>query len=132
MSNLPNQLFIDGRFVDAIAGDTYATKDPGNGGTIIDVARGTTADAELAIDAAARAFDNGEWSGAPPADRARVLMELADRIQAATARLAMTEAVDSGALMRRAGADMFSAARFIRAIARYAISHTPFQLPDGA
>jgi len=129
MAQLPNQLYIDGRFVDALSGDKHATKDPGNGATIVEVAKGGTADAELAIDAAGRAFDNGEWSGAAPADRARVLMELADRIQAATSRLALTEAVDSGALVRRAGADMFASSRFIRAIARYAINDFPWREP---
>jgi acyl-CoA reductase-like NAD-dependent aldehyde dehydrogenase/alcohol dehydrogenase class IV len=126
MMSTPTQLYINGRFVDATGGGTFETRDPGTGGVIAQVANATVSDAEAAVDAAARAFDSGEWSGLEPAARARMLMELADRIQAATARLAMTEAVDSGGLMRRTGADMFAASRYVRAIARYAATDFPW------
>ncbi len=129
MSRTSGQLYIDGRFVDAQGGDTHATMDPGSGAVVGRVARAGAADASLAVDAAARAFDRGDWSGAEPAERARVLMELADRIQAAASSLALTEAMDSGALIRRAGADMFASARFIRAIARHAMTDFPWREP---
>lgn len=114
----PTQLYINGRFVDALSGNKFATRDPGTGGTIAEVADAGIEDAKAAIDAAHRAFV--EWSAVDVEVRARMLMELADRIQANTAKLAMTEAVDSGGLMRRTGTDMFASARYIRSIALYA------------
>ncbi len=61
------KLFIDGEFVDAQDGKTFESIDPGNEAPIATVAQAGKADAEAAIAAARRAFDQGEWSGMTPA-----------------------------------------------------------------
>ena len=90
------KLFINGEFVDARSGDTFESVDPGSGAVIAQVARAGTADAEDAIGAARRAFDQGEWSGLAPDVRARRCYEFADQVAAQTLRLALMESMDSG------------------------------------
>ena len=51
-----HQLFIDGRFVDAVGGETLATLNPHDNSRIVDVSMAGKADIDLAVDAATRAF----------------------------------------------------------------------------
>ncbi len=127
------RLLIDGELTGAANGATYDTIDPGTGRVIGDVPRAGRADAEAAIDAALRAFERGTWSGLAPEARARIVMDLADRIQAAAPKLALMEAMDSGGLVRRTASDVFQAARFIRTLAQYTVNGFPWteDLPTG-
>jgi acyl-CoA reductase-like NAD-dependent aldehyde dehydrogenase len=54
----PRQLFIGGRWVDAVSGETI---DPATGQVLTTVAKAAAADVELAVKAARTAID-GEWS----------------------------------------------------------------------
>ncbi|MFN7950103.1 MAG: aldehyde dehydrogenase family protein [bacterium] len=127
------KILIDGELTGAANGATYETIDPGTGRVIGEVARAGRADAEAAIDAAHRAFERGTWSGLAPEARARIVMELADRLQVAAPRLAMMEAMDSGGLVRRTASDVFQAARFMRTLASYVARDYPWteELPTG-
>ena len=53
------RMYIDGRWTDAIDGGTLAVINPANELTIAEVAHGGRADADRAIDAAARPFPPG-------------------------------------------------------------------------
>jgi aldehyde dehydrogenase (NAD+) len=121
------RLFIGGEFVESVAGDRFESLDPGSGEPIASVARAGKQDAEAAIDAARRAFDSGIWSRRTPAERAEVLLELADSIQANTPRLAGIEARDSGAIISRTLGDVFMGAKFVRSMANYAANHFPWR-----
>src|ERR1035437_6468637 len=90
------KLFINGEFVDARSGDTFESVDPGSGAVIAQVAKAGTGDAEDAIGAARRAFDQGEWSALARDVRARRCYEFADQVAAETLRLALMESMDSG------------------------------------
>ena len=90
------KLFIDGKFVDARDGKNYTTYDPGNDEAIATVAQAGLADAEEAIMAARRSFDNGVWSRLTPAARAQKMYDFADEINKQTLRLAVTESRDAG------------------------------------
>src|ERR1019366_8295810 len=94
------QLFIDGEFVEAEGGRTFPSIDPGTGATIATVALAGKADAEAAIAAARRAFDEGEWSGMTPAARAEKLYDFADQIAQLGSRLGLVESMDSGQVIR--------------------------------
>src|SRR6185503_2490697 len=50
--------FIDGQYVDALDGATFETNDPATGDKIGDVAKADRADAQRAIEAARKAFDD--------------------------------------------------------------------------
>ncbi len=127
------KLLIDGELTGAAGGATYETVDPGTGRVIGEVPRAGRADAEAAVESAYRAFERGTWSGLAPAERARAVMELADRIQGQAPRLAMMEAMDSGGLIRRTASDVFQAARFMRTLASYVATDFPWteELPTG-
>jgi acyl-CoA reductase-like NAD-dependent aldehyde dehydrogenase len=89
-----NQLFIDGKFVDALSGETLATLNPHDNSVITHVAMAGKADIDLAVAAAQRAFPT--WSRLPAAERGRLLLKLADLIEANAEELARLESLDTG------------------------------------
>src|SRR5689334_13879575 len=89
-----HQLFIDGRFVDAAGGETLATLNPHDNTPIADVAIAGRADIDAAVAAAQRAFP--KWNRMAAADRGRVLLKLADLIEANAEDLARLESLDTG------------------------------------
>ncbi len=93
-SPIRNQLFIDGKFVDALSGETLSTLNPHDNTVITDVAMAGRADVDLAVAAAQRAFP--AWSRIAAADRGRILLRLADLIEANTEELARLESLDTG------------------------------------
>ena len=90
------QLLIDGRWVDASDDATMPTFDPTTEGKIADVAKASAADAERAIQAAARAFERGPWRRFSHEDRARVLFRMADLLDERADDFAIREAMDMG------------------------------------
>lgn len=89
-----HQLFIAGRFVDAESGETLATLNPHDNSTIAEVALAGAADVDKAVAAATRAFP--AWSRMAAADRGRILLRLADLIEANADELARLESLDTG------------------------------------
>ena len=55
------QLVIDGALTDAATGETFDSIDPSTGETFAAVAQGGQDDADAALRAARRAFDEGPW-----------------------------------------------------------------------
>jgi len=93
-----HQLFIDGRFVDAESGETLATLNPHDNSLIANVASAGRADVDKAVAAATRAFPI--WSRMPAAERGRILLRLADLIEANAEELARLESLDTGHPLR--------------------------------
>jgi acyl-CoA reductase-like NAD-dependent aldehyde dehydrogenase len=89
-----HQLFIDGRFIDAESGQTLPSLNPHDNSVIAEVAMAGRADVDKAVDAAQRAFP--AWSRMAAADRGRILLRLADLIEANTDELARLESLDTG------------------------------------
>jgi acyl-CoA reductase-like NAD-dependent aldehyde dehydrogenase/alcohol dehydrogenase class IV len=121
------RLFIDGEFVDAHDGATYESIDPGTGQPIAQVARAGTADAELAVAAARRAFDSGVWSGLSPQDRSRRCYEFADLIANEGLRLAMVESMDAGQVIGLSKYWGMLISAQIRNLAHHAATAFPWQ-----
>ncbi|HWT94090.1 MAG TPA: aldehyde dehydrogenase family protein [Solirubrobacteraceae bacterium] len=90
------KLLIDGQFVDAAAGGTFETVDPGTGEVLATVARGEAEDIDRAVAAARRAFEDGPWSRMSPSDRGRIIHRIGDLIAANAEELAELEALDNG------------------------------------
>ena len=90
------ETFVDGAFVPAASGATFADEGPRDGRKLADVARGDGEDVDRAVRAARRAFDAGAWSEAPPRERREVLLRLADLMEARSEDLALLESVDGG------------------------------------
>lgn len=121
------RLFIGGEFVDSASGDTFQCLDPGMGQPIATVARATEVEVNQAVDAARSAFDSGVWSEKKPEERAEILLELADLIQANIPKLAMLEAMNSGGVIARTFSDVFMGAKFVRSMANYAANRFPWR-----
>jgi aminomuconate-semialdehyde/2-hydroxymuconate-6-semialdehyde dehydrogenase len=94
--------FIDGRHVEPESGQWFDKIDPATGQVVAQVPDGDARDVEAAIQAAQRAFP--QWSRTPMAERSRLLMTFADRIDANLEKLAMAECVDGGKPLKRARA----------------------------
>lgn len=93
-SPIRHQLFIDGRFVEAESGQTLPTLNPHDNSVIADVAMAGAADIDKAVAAARRAFP--AWARMAAADRGRILLRLADLIEANAEELARLESLDTG------------------------------------
>ncbi len=127
------RMLIGGELVDASDGGRRESIDPGSGEIVATCPQAGPQDAAQAIEAAADAFESGVWSGMDPAERARIMMDLADRIQEAVPEIGLLEARDSGGVIRRTLGDIFLGARLVRNLARTAQSDFPWvtELPDG-
>jgi betaine-aldehyde dehydrogenase len=95
---IETRLFIDGQFVDAVRGGRIPVLNPHNGTLLAEVSEATAEDIDLAVAAARRAFP--AWSGMAAMDRGRLLLKLADAIEADAAYLARLESLDTGHPLR--------------------------------
>lgn len=90
------QLFINGKFVNGVKGQTFDIVNPNDESVLTTIQRGTTEDIDLAVKAASEAFEKGPWSRMDPTDRARCLFKLADLVEANAGELAAIEAINNG------------------------------------
>ena len=88
------QNLVGGEFVDAVEGGTMEVVNPSTGETIAEVPEGTQADVDRAVEAAKKAWP--EWRETTPAERAEVLLKLADLIDEHTDELAELESRNVG------------------------------------
>src|SRR5262245_59436532 len=90
------KLLIDGKWVAAKSGKTFAVEDPATEETIAQVPAGDKADIDLAVAAARRAFESGPWSRIAPAERSKLVWRLGDLLKKHKDELAEMEALDNG------------------------------------
>ena len=91
------QMLINGKSVDAESGETITRESPAYAGLIAsEIPRASLADAERAILAARKAFDEGPWPRWPGAKRAKILHKIGDAILAHKEELATIEALEGG------------------------------------
>jgi len=90
--------FIGGKFVAPVKGQYFDVITPSTGKIFTQAARSTAEDVELALDAAHAAAD--AWGKTAAADRANVLLRMADRLEANLELLAYAETVNNGKPIR--------------------------------
>ncbi|PPE69112.1 aldehyde dehydrogenase [Caldimonas thermodepolymerans] len=90
--------FIHGRFVAPLKGEYFDVVTPIDGTVYTRAARSGAEDIELALDAAHAAA--AKWAATAPAERANVLLKIADRIERNLELLAYAETVDNGKPIR--------------------------------
>ena len=95
---MQTRLLIGGEFVDGAQRRTIEVFDPHDGSVLAEVAEAGTADVDRAVTAAGRAFDG--WRLTPAAERGRLLLRLADAIEAHADELALLETRDTGHPLR--------------------------------
>jgi phenylacetaldehyde dehydrogenase len=98
----PRELFIGGRWRAAQSGETFEVVDPANEKVFAHAAAGGEADIDAAVQAARKAFESGPWPAMTPAQRARLLLRLADLIEASGDEIALLESLDNGMPFRMA------------------------------
>jgi len=87
---------IDGARVAASDGGTMPVVSPIDGRGFARMARGTASDVDAAVAAARAAFEDGRWSGLPPARRKAVLTRLAGLVEREALELAVLGVRDNG------------------------------------
>ena len=90
--------FIGGNWIPPVKGEYMANLSPVNGEPFCEVARSTPEDVELALDAAHAA--KGAWGATSLTDRAKVLNQIADAIEANLEMLAVAETWENGKPIR--------------------------------
>ncbi|CAM5558168.1 aldehyde dehydrogenase family protein [Mycolicibacterium aubagnense] len=94
-----DKAFIDGKFVAARSGRTFASINPATGETLAEVASCGEEDVDRAVASARRAFQSGSWSRSSPAHRKEVLLRLAQLLRENLQELALLESLDMGKLV---------------------------------
>lgn len=92
----PRGHLIDGLSVDSSGGERLDVISPIDGQVLTTIARGTTQDVDRAVSSARRAFEARVWSRQPPAARKKVLLRLAELIEAEALSLAVQGVRDNG------------------------------------
>jgi succinate-semialdehyde dehydrogenase/glutarate-semialdehyde dehydrogenase len=101
-------MYIDGRWCDAEERKTLAVINPADESTLAEVAYGGRAEAERAIEAAARAFP--AWRAASVYERAKVLKKTAARIRERAETIARALTQEQGKPLPEAKAEVLHAA----------------------
>lgn len=94
------KLFINGKWVNSISGKTFATLNPATGQEICQVAEADSADVDLAVKAARKAFESGPWKKMSAAERGKRIYKLADLMEKDLPELAALESLDNGKPLR--------------------------------
>jgi aminomuconate-semialdehyde/2-hydroxymuconate-6-semialdehyde dehydrogenase len=86
--------YIDGRAVEPVSDHYLDNVDPATGAVYSQLPDGDARDVDRAVHAAEHAFP--QWSRTPAAERSRILLKIADLIEANLDALARAESIDSG------------------------------------
>lgn len=95
-------MYIDGRFTDGAAESDVVVVNPATEAELARVPEASLADADAAVSAARRAFDEGPWGRTTPDERAAALRRLLERLVARRAELVEITVAEAGAPRRLA------------------------------
>jgi aldehyde dehydrogenase (NAD+) len=92
----PTKLLINNEWVDSVSGKKFETINPATEEVIAEIAQADAVDVDIAVEAAKKAFSEGEWTRMSGGDRGALLYKLADLITAHQEELAHLETLDNG------------------------------------
>jgi 1-pyrroline dehydrogenase len=98
-------MYIGGSWVDSGRGEVEDDVNPATGEAVAKVQIGTREDADRAVHAAAKAYDE-VWFDTPPKERSAMMLKLADAMEADVEELARLEAEDVGKPIEVSRADI--------------------------
>ena len=90
--------YINGKYVAPASGQYFENVSPVNGKVFCEVARGTAADVDAAVDAAWKAF--ASWGKTSATERSIILNKIADRMEANLEAIAVAETWENGKPVR--------------------------------
>jgi len=99
------QQFIGGEWIDATTGETEPDINPATEQAVAQVQVGTRQDADRAVAAAQKAYDE-IWFDTPPKERSAMMLKLADAMDADADELARLESIDVGKPISVSSADI--------------------------
>ena len=99
------KMYVGGAWVDSSKGEAEPNIDPSTEAVADEVQIGSRDDADRAVEAAQKAFDE-VWFDTPPKERSAMLFKLADAIDADAENLALLEARDVGKPISVSSADI--------------------------
>ncbi len=108
------ELYIDGEWVQAAAGGRREVVNPFDATVLTTVDDADETDVDRAVRAARRAFDSGDWSGAPTRARADVLHRVHRFLLRDQEEIARTETLDTGKTLAEARIDIEDVANAFR------------------
>lgn len=92
----PGKLFINNEWIESNTGKRFDVINPATEEKITDVAEADAIDVDLAVIAARRAFEGGEWKQMTARDRGRLLHKIADLLREHKQGFAELESLDNG------------------------------------
>ncbi|TCU58510.1 aldehyde dehydrogenase (acceptor) [Novosphingobium sp. PhB57] len=113
LETMEQDMLIGGRRVAAASGKRFETRNPATGELLAMVAQGDAEDVDRAVKAARAALE-GPWRRMKPAERQRVMLRLADLVEAHYDELAMLDTLDLGAPLSRTVLGKTRAAALLR------------------
>src|SRR6059036_3155644 len=130
------RMFIDGQWVEASNGATYAIPNPATEEPIGTAPDATVDDMRRAIAAARRAFDGGPWPQTSRRDRARVLNAIADGMERRKEELRQMLIAEAGATYLTHDIQLEQPIRMLRNYAELALTFDfeqplPVRVTDG-
>ncbi|MEO8137339.1 MAG: aldehyde dehydrogenase family protein, partial [Betaproteobacteria bacterium] len=93
---IEGRAFIDGRYVPAVSGATFAAINPANGQVLAQIAACDSADVDVAVRSARKAFESGVWSRMAPVERKRILLKFSELMLTHREELALLESLNVG------------------------------------
>jgi phenylacetaldehyde dehydrogenase len=91
-----HKLLINGKWVEAASGKTFATYNPATAEVLAQVAEGDREDIDRAVKSARAAFETGPWSKLNASQRGRLIWRLADLLEQNLEEFAELEMLDNG------------------------------------
>lgn len=122
LTGKPKRLFIGGKWVEAVSGRSFETRNPATGEVLATVAEGDRDDIDRAVAAARAAFEDGPWARMKPYERQMLLLRLADLAERDFDALAALDTLDMGAPVARTAANRLRALGMLRYYAGQAVS----------
>src|SRR5689334_19066842 len=106
------RLFIGGAWTDADGGATFDVLDPADGSVLCQVADGTVADGERALEAAVAA--QHDWARTNPRDRGEILRTAFELVASRTDELAELMSLEMGKTVKEAAGEVGYGNEFLR------------------
>ena len=93
-----HQMLIDGNWSDALDGQRIEVENPGRKTIVATVPRAQKADVDIAVAAAKKAFHS--WRNVAPRDRGKLLLAIAEKLEASVDAMGQTIAMETGNAVR--------------------------------
>ncbi|MFF3377090.1 aldehyde dehydrogenase family protein [Streptomyces sp. NPDC002680] len=93
-----SQLYIDGRRTDGDSNASLVVRNPATEESIAEVPQSSLTDVRRAVEAARRAFDEGPWPRLKPAERAAVLLRMAEEMERRLPDLVAVNIAEAGSV----------------------------------